>query len=54
MRAGEAKTRDARVVRPDDTVEEAARMTLAIDMEAPLVMQLDAPQSCNGPGLRKP
>jgi hypothetical protein len=54
MRAGEAMTRDVRVVWPDHTVEEAARVTLTIDVGTPLVTQLDAPQSCNGPGLRKP
>jgi CBS domain-containing protein len=52
MRAGEAMTRDVRVVWPDHTVEEAARVTLTIDVGTPLVTQLDAPQSCNGPGLR--
>jgi hypothetical protein len=29
-------------------------MTLTIDVGASLVAQRDAPQSCNGPGLRKP
>jgi hypothetical protein len=47
-------TRNVRVVRRDHTVEETAGMTLTTDVGAPLMTQFDAPQSCNGPGLRKP